>query len=193
MTSTGAQIYRNSGGITEITGTPDSGGVFWVTYALSVYAGVAEMTGYSNFAVGQFQQTAAPVDPVGDKTKSSEQVEFEKRKARLIDAVTAMKSSAPNWSGRGTRVSEASAQSAKKFLECLPGNARLPRVAPDGEGDVMFVWDNLPGGQSCVVTVEKRDLHLACGLGTPEAQHVDAQRFLGLKIPKAIFDRIPSK
>jgi hypothetical protein len=188
MTST---RYSNSGGLIEVVGISDSGSYACVTYAgsYSISGGVAE-TGFANIRIDKFQQTATPTELLSDKTKSPEQVEFENRKARLIDTVTAMRNSAPNWSGATARVRESSAQSAKKFLECLPGNALLPRVAPDGEGDVMFVWD---GQQSCVVTVEKRDLHLACGLGTPNAQHVDAQRFLGVKIPKSILDRIPRR
>jgi hypothetical protein len=194
MMSTGARIYRNSGGSMEIDGSPGSGGYSWITYAYpaSIYGGVADITGFEDVFLGGFKQTAVPVEPNSDETKSPQQIEFEKRKARLIDAVTAMRTSAPNWSGIDTRVRDSSSQSAKKFLECLPGNAILPRVAPDGEGDVMFVWE-LPGQQNCVVTVENRRLHLASDLGTPNARHVDAQRFLGVRIPKPILDRIPTR
>lgn len=185
--------YRNSGGAIEVAGKVGSGGYLFVTYThtTSIYNGVTDITGFSNLRVGEFEQTA-PIGPIGEKAKSPEQAEYENRKLRLIDAVTAMRRSAPNWSGEDTHVRDSSAYSAKKFLECLPGNAVLPRVAPDGEGDIMFVWDGA-GQQSCVVTVEKQQLHLACGLGTPEAKHVDAKRFLGLKIPKPILDRIPHR
>lgn len=131
-------------------------------------------------------------ETISSSTKSPEQSRFEVKKARLIDAVRAMKKSAPNWSGSPTRVNDVSALSAEKFLDCLPGNTPLPRVAPDGEGDIMFVWDE-PGKPKCVLTVERRSLHLACGLGTAGVKHIDDQRFLGVRIPQPILENLPSK
>jgi hypothetical protein len=196
------QYAGNSGEPAEVVGIKGSGGVsqtivgssfgdFLATYMSHI--ATMGMAGLTPVYVDANLATATPVGTISEKTKSPEQIAFEKRKARLVDAVRAMRKSAPNWYAlTSMRVNDLSAQSAEKFLECLPGNALLPRVAPDGEGDIMFVWGD-PGQPNCVVTVEKRALHLARGLGTPNVQHVDGRRFLGVQIPRPILERIPSK
>jgi hypothetical protein len=123
--------------------------------------------------------------------KSPEQTAFEQRKLRLINAVRRMKVSAPNWSGYDSAVRETSAESAEKFLNCLPGNSVLPKVAPDGEGDVMFVWDD--PAKSCIVIVEPRMLHLVSRPGTSDVKQVRSQQFLGVSLPPTIQQYIPSK
>lgn len=175
-TGTMAQEFRNAGiGFTSMT----------VTYS-----------GTGSTAFSGLNYTTTPigitVGTTGDQTKSPDQLKYEKRKSRLIEIVQSMRHSAPNWSGLAMRIDPISAESAEAFIRCLPGKAVLPRVAPDGEGDVMFVWEKA-GEQPCVVTVEKRSLHLACKLGSPQAERIDAQKFLGLTIPPAIAERIPSK
>jgi hypothetical protein len=154
------------------------------------YAGTGS-TAFSGFDYAMTPM-GITVGATSDQTKSPDQVRYEKRKALLIDVIKSMRQEAPNWSGLATRIDPLSAGSAEAFLRCLPGNAVLPRVAPDGEGDVMFVWDgqNQP---ACVVTVEQRALHLACELGTPQEQHIGEQRFLGVCIPPDILNHIPSK
>jgi hypothetical protein len=186
------QYSGNSGDPTVVVGISGSGGYGLIggggPIVETLYHGMAATGSAGTYRIATFA-TETP-GTISENTKSPEQIAFEKRKARLITAVNTMKRSAPNWYGSSTSVNDLSAQSAEKFLRCLPGNAVLPRVAPDGEGDIMFVWD---GPQSCVVTVERRALHLACKLGTPDAKHVDARRFLGVRIPAAILEHIPSK
>jgi hypothetical protein len=124
--------------------------------------------------------------------KSKAQLEFEDRRSRLIAAISEMKISAPNWTGDFSIVRIESAVSAISFLGCLPGDAILPRVAPDGEGDVIFVWDD-PDSGNRIVTVEKRLLHLATQLGTDAELHIGPLQFLGFSIPPSILQHIPRK
>jgi hypothetical protein len=189
------QYSGNSGDPTVVFGISGSGGHLSGAYSGFVreyidthYRGISATGSLASYTVSSF--AVETPGAISESTKSPEQIAFEKRKARLIAAVNVMKQSAPNWSGSAASVNDLSAQNAEKFLQALPGNALLPRVAPDGEGDIMFVWD---GPQTCVVTVEKRALHLACQLGTPQEQHIAQQRFLGVRIPTAILDLIPSK
>jgi hypothetical protein len=191
------QYFGTGGDPTEVVGISSSGGAVYeaagggFTVGLSGLQYGMTVTGSAG-AYGLATYATKTPGTISEKTKSAEQLAYENRKARLIDAVNVMKRSAPNWSGSSTRISDLSAQSAERFLRCLPGDAVLPRVAPDGEGDVMFVWDG-QNQQSCVVTVEQHALHLACQLGTPQEQHIAEQRFLGVRIPTAILERIPSK
>jgi hypothetical protein len=121
--------------------------------------------------------------------KSSAQIQFEERRLRLISAILNMKGAAPNWSGIPSVVREDSANSAAQFLRCLPGDAILPRIAPDGEGDVMLVWEGPRG--NCIVTVEKRSLHLVSEPGKVNVHQVGPQQFLGFSIPPSILTSIP--
>jgi hypothetical protein len=125
------------------------------------------------------------------KTPSQEEAAFEEHRAKLIAAVASMKESAPNWYGDTAKVSEGSALTAEKFLRCLPLGSALPKVAADGEGDVMFVWEGAT--VSCVVTVEPKTLHLVSKPGSKGVQQIDSQKFLGVQIPPTILRHIPSK
>ncbi|QHP70453.1 hypothetical protein EI171_26080 [Bradyrhizobium sp. LCT2] len=182
----------NSGSPVEVVGLAGSG-TLWADVLINgiipqIYAGTSG--GQPAYVTSFYASTTD--GPISPTTKSPEQAQFEAKKARLTEAIRSMKKSAPNWNGSSTRVNEMSALSAEKFLDCLPGKTPLPKVAPDGEGDVMFVWDD-PGKPKCVLTVEKRALHLACGLGTADVKHVDDQRFLGVRIPQPILELLPSK
>jgi hypothetical protein len=179
-TTTGSGSWMSSGADSFVFGD----GAFY--HCLAGTGSSFDVFQMTNFATG------TPPRTISEKTKSLEQVEFETRKARLMAVVDGMRTSAPNWNGSLAVVNDVSAQSAQKFLRCLPGNAILPQVAPDGEGDIMFVWDG-PTTPSCVVVVEKNALHLVSGIGTPEARQIDQQRFLGVRIPPIILDQIPSK
>ncbi len=200
------QYPGNSGAPAVVAGVPSSGtwtdfltlGSFHIADAFPSFY-VETLGPYGPSATGfsgmhfpiKYAAESTPSSSAREPTKSDEQVAFEKRKARLIAAVNNMKVSAPNWYGGSATVNDNSASSAEKFIRSLPGNALLPRVAPDGEGDIMFVWDG--PNENCIVTVERRTLHLVCKLGTPEVQHIPSQRFLGFQIPPAILAHIPTK
>jgi hypothetical protein len=177
-------------GVTGSGTTRGYSGEFVLANGVSNYRSDVLGTGFSV----RYESPALGTPSVSDdaSTKSTEQIRFEERRSRLISIVDGMKRSAPNWSGLATVVREDSANNAVQFLRCLPGDAILPRVAPDGEGDVMFVWD---GSQTdnCVVTVEKQLLHLVSKPGTPDVQQVGPQQFLGFSIPSSIQSLIPRK
>ena len=184
----------NSGRAPDFTGYNGSGASFGAqqTQAQVIATNYSdEATGFSQWLSTWAHVSSTPTVADVQVTKSREQIEFENRKTRLIAAIERMKVTAPNWSADSLTVDSISAKSAEKFLNSLPGNARLPKVAPDGEGDVMFVWDD--PDHTCVVTVEQRKLHLVSNPGTPDAKHVDSQQFLGVRIPNSILEYIPLK
>jgi hypothetical protein len=197
--ASGSDILRyegNSGASpTEVIGAAGSGTIG--RYSANFPFGI---TGnYSDIATGMTGAYSSDYAPAlgtpnvssTTGTKSPEQLRFEERRSQLIDAVSGMKHSAPNWSGATSVVREESADSAVRFLRCLSGDAFLPRVAPDGEGDIMFVWDGPIG--NCVVTVEKRSLHLVSEPGTANVQQFGPLQFLGFRIPPTIMAHIPRK
>src|SRR3990172_1026058 len=68
---------------------------------------------------------------------SSEALDYEDRRANLLTIIDGMVKHAPTWDGEPASVSEKSAETAKRFLKALPSNRELPKVAPDGEGDLL--------------------------------------------------------
>jgi hypothetical protein len=122
---------------------------------------------------------------------SSEQLEYEDRKLRLMTLIDSMIDCAPSWDGESTFVTADAAATAIRFLSALPSNRSLPKVAPDGEGDILFVWE--PPNGNCVVTVEDQMLHLVDQPGTRYVEHVDAVPFYGRRIPISILRSIPMK
>jgi hypothetical protein len=155
----------------------------------SVYGNLSTSAHFPSYDVSVAAGTAyrAPAK----RSPSPEKLVFEEHRARLIAAVASMKEAAPNWYGAEAKVSEESALTAQKFLRCLPYGSVLPKVAADGEGDVMFVWEG--PAVSCVVTVEPKTLHLVSNPGSKGVQQIDGQKFLGVQIPPTILRHIPSK
>lgn len=122
---------------------------------------------------------------------SKQRTDRDAKVAKLLNAIEQMRSDAPTWDARPTSITRTSADAARLFLACLPENRDLPKVAADGEGDVMFVWDGQQ--RSCIVTVEDTRLHLVADPGKPTARHIDASSFYGAHVPVALLEHIPSR
>lgn len=120
---------------------------------------------------------------------SSQQLEYEDRRVQLAVLIEAMIDDAPSWDGEPAKVTEGSAATAIRFLKSLPANRHLPQVAPDGEGDVLLVWE--PPSGNCIVTVQDDLLHVLDLPGTRNVEHIDAQPFYGERIPVAVLQAIP--
>jgi hypothetical protein len=120
---------------------------------------------------------------------SSELFGYEDRKTRLDAVIAGMVREAPSWDSEPATISAETANTARRFLRALPHNRALPKVAADGEGDLLFVWE--PPYGSCIVTVQPGLLHLVDHPGTQYAEHIDAQPFIGRHIPLAILHALP--
>jgi hypothetical protein len=77
---------------------------------------------------------------------------------------------------------------ARKLLSQLKSKHMLPRIAPDGEGDLMMVWDNPP---TLLVTVEGKALHAVLHPGSPRSRHIPPVEFVGEAVPGEIAAFIP--
>src|SRR5687768_12858749 len=67
---------------------------------------------------------------------SSDILEYENRKVHLHMIIDMMISGGPSWDGDPCYVDPNVATTAHRFLQGLPPNRELPKVAPDGEGDL---------------------------------------------------------
>lgn len=126
-----------------------------------------------------------------DVDVSPQRVEFDEQCRQLKAVLMGMVRSAPSWDGEHTDVKMNSALTASRFVDSMPNNRKLPVVAPDGEGDILLVWEN--GNDDCIVTVEPNLLHMVVGANSLNAKHVDAVPFLGRHIHPKILQHIPAK
>ncbi len=123
---------------------------------------------------------------------SSAPLEQEDRRAALTAIIQKMEKVVPSWDGRdASPVSPEASETATRFLASLPSNRELPKVASDGDGNIIFVWE--PPHGNCLMTVEPNLLHMVDKPGGPEVEHIDNQPFSGHRIPLAILSAIPLK
>jgi len=122
---------------------------------------------------------------------SSDILDYEERKLQLQSIIEQMIHAAPSYDSDPVAVREGAAATAQRFLQVLPINRELPKVAPDGEGDLLFVWE--PPHGNCIATVQEDMLHLVDQPGTAHAAHIDAQQFTGGHIPVQILHAIPMR
>lgn len=122
---------------------------------------------------------------------SSANLEYEDRRAKLQELIDRMVTAAPSWDGEPLQVSNEAAATAIRFLRVLPSNRELPKVAPDGDGDVILIWE--PPHGNCIVTVQDNCLHVVDQPGSKHVKHIDAEPFRSARIPISVLHVLPMK
>ena len=113
-------------------------------------------------------------------------------RAALVLTIQEMETHPPSWDGGdATPVTQEASETAVRFLNLLPNNRELPKVAGDGEGNVILVWE--PPHGNCLVTIEPNVLHMVNQPGSQAVEHIDNQPFDGVHFPVAILSAIPFK
>lgn len=87
------------------------------------------------------------------------------------------------------QITRATLRSALDFVGELPHAKVLPRVAPDGDGGVMLVWDT-PGQGQTVITLADSMVYAVARAGTAHAHYFDDMPFDGV-IEDELLDAIP--
>jgi hypothetical protein len=87
------------------------------------------------------------------------------------------------------RVSAETAEASVGFIKALGGTMQLPKIAPDGEGGLMAVWDD--GDAPIALVVDNWNMHLVTGATTPRAQYFDSLPFDGTRLPEELVVSIP--
>ncbi len=90
----------------------------------------------------------------------------------------------------GVLVSDETARAAQSFLDALPADRELPKVAPDGEGGLYMAWERI-GEATVVIGVIGLLLYAVVGPGTPRSRHIPETAFDGTSIPMEILGEIP--
>jgi hypothetical protein len=96
------------------------------------------------------------------------------------------------WTERDpVRIDYISAETAKDFIYQLPPDRAFPKVAPDGEGGIMLVWDSPQCKE--LITIDRNILFLIENPGQPNSYHFNPLRFDGERIPSIILERLPHR
>ena len=78
---------------------------------------------------------------------------------------------------------------ARELLSQLRSHQTLPKIAPDGEGDLMMVWGRPP---ELLITVEGKTLHTVIHPATARSRHLPSLEFNGEAVPSEIAALIPN-
>ena len=78
---------------------------------------------------------------------------------------------------------------ALAFIDLLPDNVSLPRIAPDGEGGLTLRWDT-GNDRSHLLGIDSWRLHFVFNAGRHDALYLEDVRFTGQTIPDEIRDRL---
>jgi hypothetical protein len=113
-------------------------------------------------------------------------------RAKLIGVIKHLAAMSVTWTERDPiRIDEISAETAISFISQLPSDRAFPKVAPDGEGGIMLVWDSQQ--QKELITIDRTTLLLIENPGQLDSHHFRPLRFDGERIPPIILERLPRR
>lgn len=162
------------------------------TYSPSVSVG-SSMSMESCATTPQFRASPEPV--LGciydfDATTDFVDVDFERQRGALIRLLHKFETEGFSWwVGRTSPIDADSIKAAIAFVRCLPNTVELPRVSPDGEGGILFVWAT--GPDKLVVVIDGWKLHAVEKATTANAKYHDDLVFAGDELPEALLRALP--
>jgi hypothetical protein len=96
------------------------------------------------------------------------------------------------WSERDpVPLDRLSAETAMSFIRRLPADRAFPKVAPDGEGGLMLVWDGRE--RKTLLTIDRVMLLLVSEPGRANSHHFRPLRFDGEALPAIILEHLPPR
>jgi hypothetical protein len=111
---------------------------------------------------------------------------------RILATIASLAGQPVTWGEREpANIEDLSTETALAFVWRLPTDRAFPKVAPDGEGGLIFIWgDDRP---KALVSVDGTTLSLVINPGTPASDHRPPMRFDGELIPSYILDVLPHR
>jgi hypothetical protein len=118
---------------------------------------------------------------------------IERARSELLAAIKYLAQTPITWSERepAVPIERLSAETAMAFIRCMPGDRAFPKLALDGEGGLMFVWDSQE--RKAMITVDRAFLLLVTKPGEPASYHFNPLRFDGETIPSIIIESLPRR
>lgn len=124
-----------------------------------------------------------------DTPTSIEDLSHERTRRALMNLVFSFKTEGLSFDDRLEYMANSvSTEAAVAFIRQIPKEYRLPKVAPDDEGDIIMVWE---GDKTVLLNVEGWRLHFVVDPATPKSTHFPEVIFDGEAIPYALLDRLP--
>jgi len=114
-----------------------------------------------------------------------------KTKARLIELIRQF--AAEGFSradGVDGKITPETAEAANILFNTLLPAAKIPKVAPDGEGGLMVVWEHEV--DPVVLVVDNWKVHLITAATTPRAQYFEDLPFDGEQVPRQVIEAVPT-
>lgn len=116
--------------------------------------------------------------------------EFEQNRRSLSQLISHLNSNPIFIDEVTSRVSARNIDDALRFVSYLPANKILPKVAPDGEGGVVFAWEGLES--DTLVVIEKGFISAVIRATRPDAEYFHNIPFDCDQIPSEILQAIPA-
>jgi hypothetical protein len=118
--------------------------------------------------------------------------EIERERAGLVAAIAYLAANPITWTERDpVRVDTTTAESAVAFITRLPADRTFPKIAPDGEGGMMFVWNGRE--RKTLLSIDRTTLLLVSEPGRESSFHFSPLRFDGETIPAIVLEHLPSR
>jgi len=98
-----------------------------------------------------------------------------------------------SWrAGEPAKITPTTHQVSEAFLRALPAAKAFPKIAPDGEGGLLMIWER--SGKRFLLTINDLRLHGVIAVGAPDAEYIDGMPLdLVQVIPDKILDAIPAR
>lgn len=88
------------------------------------------------------------------------------------------------------RMSKAACVAGKLVIDALPVGSKLPKIAADGDGGLIFAW--LSPQRAMLLTLDGTALHFVDHAGTPGAVYFDKLPFSRHTLPDEVADAVSS-
>lgn len=130
------------------------------------------------------------IAPVVDQFPSPEFAKQSQEMSKLLVLIDQFASDGFSCVGeRASKISKETAQSARSLFSSVLPAGRLPKIAPDGEGGLIALWDSTT--HPVVLVIDNWRLHLVKNAATPEAEYFDDLPFDGESVPQVVSESIP--
>jgi hypothetical protein len=157
-------------------------------YSWDSYDQTASATGFIGYVAQKKYRPQVRPDPSDNaavfpgKLANADTIRYEKKREELITLVKQLSSDPFSWNSNAHCVVDGdTAIAATRFLSRIPTPWKLPRLAPNGEGGLIMIWDH--DASQAIVVVTEWKLHLVSNPGTSAAAYIDDEPFDGETIP----------
>lgn len=90
-----------------------------------------------------------------------------------------------SWSSKSiSKITSDTAGAAQRFLDLFPSSAKLPKIAPDGDGGLTAVWDR--NGNHDLLVLDGWTLHIVRNAATDHAEYDEDIPFDGQLLPESV-------